>query len=112
MNNIKIAYKKICSMQRQHKNRRKVELINLIINLKSRYLGSIYSNDDVRQQMRCLLRGEKSWSGDVLYYFLWRFGDYMLMQPLHAASYYGASRNEYFSFKIVGNILSRVLESL
>jgi hypothetical protein len=68
-NNMKIAYKKIRSMQRQHKNRRKVELINLIINLKSMYLGSIYSNIFIREQLRYLLKGTKSWSGDVLFFF-------------------------------------------
>lgn len=62
-------YKKIRSMQRQHKNRRKVDLINLIINLKSNYAGSIYSNIFIREQLRYLLKGTKSWSGDVLFFF-------------------------------------------
>ena len=79
MNNInmKIAYKKIRSLERRPK---KVELINLIINLKSRYLGSIYNNENIRQQLRQLLRGNKSWSGDVLHYFLRRF-DVLVSSP-------------------------------
>ena len=94
MNNInmKIAYKKIRSIERKS---RKVELINLIINLKSRYLGSIYNDENIRQQLRYLLRGNKSWSGDVLYYFLWRFDEFV-SSPLHARSYYGSSKSEYY----------------
>lgn len=73
----KTIYKKIRSIERKS---RKVELINLIINLKSNYAGSIYSNIFIREQMRHLLRGTKSWSGDVLYYFLQRF-DAMVKRP-------------------------------
>lgn len=49
MNNMKIAYKKIRSIER---SLRKVELINLIINLKSNYLGNAYHNVDFRTQLR------------------------------------------------------------
>ena len=97
MNNIKIAYKKICSMQRQHKNRRKVELINLIINLKSNYAGSIYSNIFIREQLRHLLKGTKSWSGDVLFFFE-KTCSLLTASPSHVRSYYGLSKNEDFSF--------------
>ena len=90
MNNIK----KIRSMQRQHKNRRKADLINLIINLKSNYAGSIYSNKNIREQLRHLLKGTKSWSGDVLYYFLQRF-DAMVKQPRDIRGYYSVSKSEY-----------------
>ena len=93
MNNIK----KIRSMQRQHKNRRKVELINLIINLKSRYLGSIYSNIFIREQLRHLLKGTKSWSGDVLFFFE-KTCSLLTASPSHVRSYYGLSKNEDFSF--------------
>ena len=93
MNNIK----KIRSMQRQHKNRRKVELINLIINLKSRYLGSIYSNIFIREQLRYLLKGTKSWSGDVLFFFE-KTCSPLTASPSHVRSYYGLSKNEDFSF--------------
>ncbi len=93
MNNIK----KIRSMQRQHKNRRKVELINLIINLKSRYLGSIYSNIFIREQLRYLLKGTKSWSGDVLFFFE-KTCSLLTASPSHVRSYYGLSKNEDFSF--------------
>lgn len=88
----KTIYKKIRSIERKS---RKVELINLIINLKSRYLGSIYNNENIRQQLRYLLRGNKSWSGDVLYYFLWRF-DVLVSSPSHVRSYYGISKSEYY----------------
>lgn len=91
MNNMKIAYKKIRSIERSP---RKVELINLIINLKSNYAGSIYSNIFIRGQMRHLLRGTKSWSGDVLYYFLQRF-DAMVKQPRDIRGYYSVSKSEY-----------------
>ena len=91
MNNIKIAYKKIRSIERSH---RKVELINLIINLKSNYAGSIYSNIFIREQLRHLLKGTKSWSGDVLYYFLQRF-DAMVKQPRDIRGYYSVSKSEY-----------------
>ena len=91
MNNTKTAYKKIRAIARSP---RKVELINLIINLKSRYLGSIYSNIFIREQMRHLLRGTKSWSGDVLYYFLQRF-DAMVKQPRDIRGYYSVSKSEY-----------------
>lgn len=91
MNNIKIAYKKIRSIERSH---RKVELINLIINLKSNYAGSIYSNIFIREQLRYLLKGTKSWSGDVLYYFLQRF-DAMVKQPRDIRGYYSVSKSEY-----------------
>ncbi len=90
MNNMKIAYKKIRSIERSH---RKVELINLIINLKSNYAGSIYSNIFIREQLRYLLKGTKSWSGDVLYYFLQRF-DAMVKQPRDIRGYY-VSKSEY-----------------
>lgn len=89
MNNMKIAYKKIRSIERSH---RKVELINLIINLKSNYAGSIYSNIFIREQLRYLLKGTKSWSGDVLY-FLQRF-DAMVKQPRDIRGYY-VSKSEY-----------------
>ena len=88
----KTIYKKIRSIERKS---RKVELINLIINLKSRYLGSIYNNENIRQQLRCLLRGSKSWSGDVLHYFLWRF-DELVSSPSHVRSYYGVKKYEHF----------------
>ena len=97
MNNIKIAYKKIRSMQRQHKNRRKVDLINLIINLKSNYAGSIYSNIFIREQLRYLLKGTKSWSGDVLFFFE-KTCSLLTASPSHVRSYYGLSKNEDFSF--------------
>ena len=93
MNNIK----KIRSMQRQHKNRRKVELINLIINLKSNYAGSIYSNIFIREQLRYLLKGTKSWSGDVLFFFE-KTCSLLTASPSHVRSYYGLSKNEDFSF--------------
>ena len=91
MNNMKIAYKKIRSIER---SLRKVELINLIINLKSNYAGSIYSNIFIREQLRYLLKGTKSWSGDVLYYFLQRF-DAMVKQPRDIRGYYSVSKSEY-----------------
>lgn len=91
MENQKTIYKKIRSIQRQP---RKVELINLIINLKSNYLGNAYHNADFRTQLRYLLMGSKSWSGDVLYYFLWRF-DVMVAKPSHIRRYYGVSKSEY-----------------
>jgi len=91
MNNMKIACKKIRSIERSH---RKVELINLIINLKSNYAGSIYSNIFIREQLRYLLKGTKSWSGDVLYYFLQRF-DAMVKQPRDIRGYYSVSKSEY-----------------
>jgi hypothetical protein len=91
MNNMKIAYKKIRAIARSP---RKVELINLIINLKSNYAGSIYSNIFIREQMRHLLRGTKSWSGDVLYYFLQRF-DAMVKQPRDIRGYYSVSKSDY-----------------
>ena len=94
---IKMNNKKIRSMQRQHKNRRKVELINLIINLKSRYLGSIYSNIFIREQLRYLLKGTKSWSGDVLFFFE-KTCSLLTASPSHVRSYYGLSKNEDFSF--------------
>ena len=91
MNNMKIAYKKIRSIERSI---RKAELINLIINLKSNYAGSIYSNIFIREQLRYLLKGTKSWSGDVLYYFLQRF-DAMVKQPRDIRGYYSVSKSEY-----------------
>ncbi len=91
MNNMKIAYKKIRSIERSP---RKVDLINLIINLKSNYAGSIYSNIFIREQLRYLLKGTKSWSGDVLYYFLQRF-DAMVKQPRDIRGYYSVSKSEY-----------------
>lgn len=91
MNNMKIAYKKTRSIERSI---RKVELINLIINLKSNYAGSIYSNIFIREQLRHLLKGTKSWSGDVLYYFLQRF-DAMVKQPRDIRGYYSVSKSEY-----------------
>ena len=91
MNNMKIAYKKIRSIER---SLRKVELINIIINLKSNYAGSIYSNIFIREQLRYLLKGTKSWSGDVLYYFLQRF-DAMVKQPRDIRGYYSVSKSEY-----------------
>ena len=91
MNNMKIAYKKTRAIARSP---RKVELINLIINLKSNYAGSIYSNIFIREQLRYLLKGTKSWSGDVLYYFLQRF-DAMVKQPRDIRGYYSVSKSEY-----------------
>ena len=92
MNNMKIAYKNIRSIER---SLRKVDLINLIINLKSNYIaGSIYSNIFIREQLRYLLKGTKSWSGDVLYYFLQRF-DAMVKQPRDIRGYYSVSKSEY-----------------
>jgi hypothetical protein len=91
MNNMKIAYKKIRAIARSP---RKVELINLIINLKTNYAGSIYSNIFIREQLRHLLKGTKSWSGDVLYYFLQRF-DAMVKQPRDIRGYYSVSKSEY-----------------
>ena len=94
MNNMKIAYKKIRSIERSH---RKVELINLIINLKSNYAGSIYSNIFIREQLRYLLKGTKSWSGDVLFFFE-KTCSLLTASPSHVRSYYGLSKNEDFSF--------------
>ena len=94
MNNMKIAYKKIRSIERSI---RKAELINLIINLKSRYLGSIYSNIFIREQLRYLLKGTKSWSGDVLFFFE-KTCSLLTASPSHVRSYYGLSKNEDFSF--------------
>ena len=94
MNNMKIAYKKIRSIERSH---RKVELINLIINLKSNYAGSIYSNIFIREQLRYLLKGTKSWSGDVLFFFE-KTCSPLTASPSHVRSYYGLSKNEDFSF--------------
>lgn len=88
---MKIAYKKIRLLERRPK---KVELINLIINLKSNYLGNAYNNGDFRTQLRYLLTRNKSWSGDVLYYFLRRF-DVLVSSPSHVRSYYGISKSEY-----------------
>ncbi len=96
-NNMKIAYKKKRSMQRQHKNRRKVDLINLIINLKSNYAGNAYHNVIFRTQMRHLLRGTKSWSGDVLFFFE-KTCSLLTASPSHVRSYYGLSKNEDFLF--------------
>lgn len=83
----KNLYKKIRSIERRP---RKVVLIMLIINLKSNYLGSAYCNENFREQMRHLLRGTKSWSGDVPYYLLRRFG-ILTSQPSRSSSYYGVS---------------------
>ena len=94
MNNMKIAYKKTLAIARSP---RKVELINLIINLKSRYLGSIYSNIFIREQLRYLLKGTKSWSGDVLFFFE-KTCSPLTASPSHVRSYYGLSKNEDFSF--------------
>ena len=94
MNNMKIAYKKIRSIERKS---RKVELINLIINLKSNYAGSIYSNIFIREQLRYLLKGTKSWSGDVLFFFE-KTCSLLTASPSHVRSYYGLSKNEDFSF--------------
>ena len=94
MNNMKIAYKKIRSIERSI---RKVELINLIINLKSNYAGSIYSNIFIREQLRYLLKGTKSWSGDVLFFFE-KTCSLLTASPSHVRSYYGLSKNEDFSF--------------
>ena len=94
MNNTKTAYKKIQAIARSP---RKVELINLIINLKSRYLGSIYSNIFIREQLRYLLKGTKSWSGDVLFFFE-KTCSPLTASPSHVRSYYGLSKNEDFSF--------------
>jgi len=88
----KTIYKKIRSIQRQP---RKVELINLIINLKSRHIGGIYKNVNVRKQLRYLLMGSKSWSGDVKQYFLSEFS-VMVSSPSHVRSYYGISKSEYY----------------
>ena len=96
-NNMKIAYKKTRSMQSQHKNRRKVDLINLIINLKSNYAGNAYHNVIFRTQLRHLLRGTKSWSGDVLFFFE-RTCSLLTASPSHVRSYYGLSKNEDFLF--------------
>ncbi len=75
----KTIYKKIRSIERKPRN---VELINLIINLKSRHIGGIYENVNIRKQLRYLLMGSKSWSGDVKQYFLSEFG-VMVSSPLH-----------------------------
>ena len=88
---IKMNNMKIRSIERSI---RKAELINLIINLKSNYAGSIYSNIFIREQLRYLLKGTKSWSGDVLYYFLQRF-DAMVKQPRDIRGYYSVSKSEY-----------------
>jgi hypothetical protein len=76
---------------------RKAELINLIINLKSNYAGSIYSNIFIREQLRHLLKGTKSWSGDVLFFFE-KTCSLLTASPSHVRSYYGLSKNEDFSF--------------
>ena len=94
MNNMKIAYKKTRAIARSP---RKVELINLIINLKSNYAGSIYSNIFIREQLRYLLKGTKSWSGDVLFFFE-KTCSLLTASPSHVRSYYGLSKNEDFSF--------------
>lgn len=91
---MKIAYKKIRSIER---SLRKVELINLIINLKSNYLGNAYHNVDFRTQLRHLLKGTKSWSGDVLFFFE-KTCSLLTASPSHVRSYYGLSKNEDFSF--------------
>ena len=88
----KIAYKKIRSIER---SLRKVELINLIINLKSNYLGNAYHNVDFRTQLRHLLKGTKSWSGDVLFFFE-KTCSLLTASPSHVRSYYGLSKNEDF----------------
>ena len=74
---------------------RKVELINLIINLKSNYLGNAYHNVDFRTQLRHLLKGTKSWSGDVLFFFE-KTCSLLTASPSHVRSYYGLSKNEDF----------------
>ena len=76
---------------------KKVELINLIINLKSNYLGNAYHNVDFRTQLRHLLKGTKSWSGDVLFFFE-KTCSLLTASPSHVRSYYGLSKNEDFSF--------------
>lgn len=90
MNNMKIAYKKIRSIER---STRKVELINLIINLKSNYLGNAYHNALIRTQLRHLLKYTKSWSGDVLFFFE-KTCSPLTASPSHVRSYYGVSKNE------------------
>ena len=90
----KTIYKKIRSIERKS---RKVELINIIINLKSNYAGSIYSNIFIREQLRYLLKGTKSWSGDVLFFFE-KTCSPLTASPSHVRSYYGLSKNEDFSF--------------
>ena len=91
---IKMNNMKIRSIER---SLRKVELINLIINLKSNYAGSIYSNIFIREQLRYLLKGTKSWSGDVLFFFE-KTCSLLTASPSHVRSYYGLSKNEDFSF--------------
>lgn len=86
----KNLYKKIRSIERRP---RKVVLIMLIINLKSNYLGSAYCNENFREQMRHLLRGTKSWSGDVLFFFE-KTCSPLTASPSHVRSYYGVSKNE------------------
>lgn len=50
--------------------KRRPLLINMLINIKSHYYPRfVYRDKETRCQLMLIKNGQKSWSGDVLYFF-------------------------------------------
>lgn len=81
-------YKKIKEYEKRF-NRRfdDLRLINLLINLKSNGYN-IYNIDRIRLKLRYILKGEKTWEGDVKKWVLDKYFSISL-SPIFDTRYYG-----------------------
>ena len=70
----KQMYKQFRGKQRKESNKR-VKLIHALINIRSHGFISWYKNltENDRQNLIWVLRGNKTWSGDVLSYFIRKY---------------------------------------
>lgn len=86
---MKNYYKLIKSNERRTRTQfNKTDLITMLINLKSFRGGSIYKDKEIKRQLLYVLRGTKSWSGDVKKFFFEMYKKEISM-PCHIRSYYG-----------------------
>ena len=70
----KKIYKQISGKQRKESKRR-IKLINALINIRSYYNTGWYKNlsENDRQNLIWVLQGNKEWNGDVLNYFIRKY---------------------------------------
>lgn len=81
---MKNCYKKIKSLERKSApSFHKIQLINMLINLKS-FDVRIYKDPEMVKQLKYVLRRQKSWNGDVK---LWFWGKYFQFVTEQSFSY-------------------------
>lgn len=63
------------------------KLINLIINIKTHHIN-VYHSKEFREQLLFILKGRKSWTGDVKHWF-WSIYKGIARKPIRQADFTG-----------------------